>query len=272
MTSITTQLKVVAPPQRARLRLRLGLARAAVGVGIIAVWWIAAHFDWLSDQILPSPFDVLRSFVALAFTGSFWISFLQTLASAMGGLLIAFLIAVPVGLALGITPVLERMTRFLLDLGRSFPVIALLPVMILLLGTSAAMKVTVIVLGVVWPILLQTTYGSRRMDPVVRDTTKIYRITLRLRFFKVVLPAAAPFIATGVRVAASVAILLSIAVELLGRTPGMGHSLGQAQIDGRPDIALAYLVYSGLLGMLINWIFMRLEDRIIVWNALGDKD
>lgn len=254
-------------------RSRLGLFSAQLGVGvlIILVWWMASHFRWLPPEILPAPLEVFIAFFELAVTSTFWLAFFQTVRAALLGLGLSIAIGVPVGLVLGMLPPVERTTRFLMDLGRAFPVIALLPVMILILGVTVEMEVTVIVLGVVWPIIVQTTYGSRRLDPVIRDTVKTYRITVPLRFLKVVLPAASPFIMTGVRVATSVSILIAMGVEILGRTPGMGFQLGMAQVDGAPDVALAYVLYAGLLGMTLNALIQLAEDKLIVWNARGDK-
>lgn len=252
-------------------RSGLWIARLSVGVAFVLLWAVAAHFMWLPRAILPTPVDVLREVVELAIDPGFWVALLLTLRSAMTALALGTIVGVFVGLVLGTLPPVERTTRFLMDLGRSFPVIALLPVMILILGVTTEMEVTVIFLAVVWPILLQTTYGSRRLDPVVRDTTRSYQISAWLRFFKVLLPTAAPFALTGVRVAAAVSILLAIAVELLGRTPGMGFNLGVAQVDGASDVAIAYVFYAGLLGLGLNTLLQFAEDKLIVWNARGDK-
>lgn len=272
ITSSARDVRQVAGRSRsgASPRGRLLAKQLAVGVVIILIWWAAAHFRWLPPEILPTPLVVAIQFFQLAGTEVFWVAFFQTLGAAMAGLGLAIVIGIPIGLLLGLAPAVERTTRFLLDFGRSFPVIALLPVTVLILGATSQMEITVIVIGVVWPILLQAIYGSRRIDPVVRDTTRSYRINLWLRFAKVLLPGAAPFIATGIRVSASVAILLAVGVEILGRIPGIGFNLSQAQSDGRPDIALAYLVYSGLLGLAINTILERLEVWALVWNARAD--
>lgn len=255
-------------------RRRWGLVAAQIGVGVllVAVWAVAAQFRWLPPELLPGPVAVLIAFVELSMTGAFWKAFGQTVLAALSGLGLSIAVAVPLGLVLGMLPRVERATRLLMDVGRSFPVIALLPVMILLFGVTPQMEVMVIFLGVVWPILLQTTYGARRIDPVVRDTVRSYRTTVWLRFVKVVLPGAAPFVMTGIRVAASVSILIAIGVEVLGRTPGMGLALGNAQVDGAAAIAMAYVVYSGLLGLALNAALQFFEDRVIVWNARGDHE
>ena len=264
----------VAAPGTPWYRRRLGLlsARIAVGIVLVLLWWLADALDLLPDTLLPSPLAVLLAFFELVGEGEFWIAFLTTLGNGMAALGLAIVVGVPLGLLLGLLPPVERATRFLLDLGRSFPVIALLPVMILLLGASGQMEILVVFLGVLWPVLLQTIYGSRRLDPVVRDTTRAYRFSLRIRFLKVLLPAAAPFTMTGIRVAGSVSILVAMAVELLAWTPGLGSELGHAQIDERPDFTLAYLFWAGFLGIAINYLFQIVEDRLLVWNARGDQD
>lgn len=254
-----------------RTRKGLYLGRIAVGVGIIAIWWIAAELDWLPPELLPTPLEVFLAFIGLAVQGQFWVNFFQTLGNGMGALGLAIIVGVPLGLLLGLVPVIERTTRLLMDLGRSFPQIALLPVMVLLFGANAQMEIFVIFLSVLWPVLLQTIYGSRRMDPVIRDTVKSYRINLWLIFTKVLLPGAAPFTMTGIRVAGSVSILVAMSVELLAWTPGMGSALGRAQIDEAPDIALGYLFWAGFLGLGLNYLFQFIEDKILVWNARGDQ-
>ena len=254
-----------------RTRKGLYLARIAVGVAIVAIWWMAASFRWLPPEILPTPLEVFLAFIELAFTGVFWVNFFQTLGNGMAALGLAIVIGVPLGLVLGLVPAVERTTRFLLDLGRSFPQIALLPVMVLLFGATAQMEIFVILLSVLWPVLLQTIYGSRRMDPVIRDTVSSYRINLWLVFTKVLLPGAAPFTMTGIRVAGSVSILVAMSVELLAWTPGMGSALGRAQIDEAPDIALGYLFWAGFLGLGLNYLFQFIEDKVLVWNARGDQ-
>ena len=252
-------------------RSMLLLNQCLLGLALVAIWWLFSVSGSLSADVLPSPGKVAESMFDLAATPDFWAALSFTLSNALLGLVLGCLVAVPLGLLLGLWPALERTTRLLADFGRSFPVIALLPVMILILGATPRMEVTVVFLGVVWPVLLQTIYGSRRIDPVVRDTVRAFQIPLWLRFSRVLLPAAAPFTATGIRVAASASILLAVAVEVLGKTPGIGFELVNAQSDGRPEIAFAYIAYSGLLGVLLNFALSAVEEKLLGWNSRGDK-
>jgi len=254
-----------------RTRAGLLLGRVAVGVFLVLLWWLADALDVLPDTLLPSPLSVANAFVTLTTEPDFWFAMLQTVSNALIALALALVVGIPIGLVLGLLPKAERATRFLLDLGRSFPVIALLPVMILLLGVSSQMEILVIFLAVLWPVLLQTIYGSRRLDPVVRDTARVYRFTLPIRFLKVLLPAASPFIMTGIRVAGSLSILVAMAVELLAWTPGLGSDMGRALVDERPEIALGYFFWAGVLGIALNALLQFLEDKILVWNARADQ-
>lgn len=255
--------RVVAPVAAARL---------LVGAALLALWWAASAFGWLSASALPAPIDVAAAVLALAATGGFWAALGQTLSSAALGLLLGIIVGAPLGLVLGFAPPVERSTRVVMDIGRSFPIVALLPVLILTFGTTKQLEVIVVFLGVLWPILLQTIYGVRRIDPVVRDTVRSFQIPQRLRFAKVLLPSAAPFTATGIRIAAAGAILLSLAVEILARTPGLGLELVKAQGDGRPELALAYLGWAGVIGIALNTVLASAEARVLGWSTRSDPE
>lgn len=248
----------------------IGAARLAVLVGIVVLWWAVSAAGLLSSALLPDPLAVARSAVGLLIEPKFWGALGHTAGNALLGLALGVAVGLPLGLLLGLAPQLERMTRLLMDIGRSFPVIALLPVLILIFGATSRMETIVIFLGVLWPILLQTIYGARRLDPVVRDTVRAFRIPVGLRFISVLLPSAAPFAATGIRVAASASILLSIAVEVLGKTPGLGFELVRAQSGGRADLAFAYIFICGVLGVLLNAVLSAVEQRLLAWNRRGE--
>lgn len=235
-------------------------------VGLVLLWWLTWATQALPRALVPAPWEVAVGMATLAGTGAFWAALWATLSGALVALAVAVLIGVPVGLLLGTVPALYRATQLIIDVGRSFPTVALLPVMILVLGATTRMKVVVILFAVVWPILLQTYDGARRIDPVVADTAAAYRIPRGLRFVKVTLPNAAPFTVTGIRIAASAAILIALGVEVLTQTPGMGGNLARAQTDGAPALALAYLGYAGLVGWALYRVLAGAEDRVLVWS------
>jgi NitT/TauT family transport system permease protein len=234
----------------------LRIWQLAAVLALVLAWAVVYLLRIFSPDLIPSPWDVAVQFVLLATEATFWLSVWNTLYSALVALLLAILVGVPLGMLLGINPTLYRYTQLLIDLGRSFPTVALLPVLILVIGANNQMKIVVIFLGVVWPILLQTFYGARRLDPVIADTVRSYQIPRGLKFVKVVLPNAAPFAVTGIRIAAAAAILIALGVEVLSLTPGMGGSLARAQADGAPAVAMAYVLWAA-------------EGRLLAWSRRG---
>jgi len=249
-----------------RKRTRLLLWQLVTVAVIAALWTLVYETGALSREIVPPPWDVVHEFLVLAVTGAFWTALATTVSNALIGLAVGVVVGVPLGLLLGISAAAYRSAQFLIDLCRSFPVIALLPVMVLVLGATSEMETVVVFSGVLWPILLQTIYGARRIDQVIADTVRSYRIPALLRFAKVVLPNAAPMAATGVRIAASASILIAVGVEVLSLTPGMGGNLARAQTDGAPALAMAYVVYAGLVGLVLNKVLWIAESRVLSWN------
>jgi NitT/TauT family transport system permease protein len=184
----------------------------------------------------------------------------------MLGLFISALIGIPAGLLIGSTPWIYESTRFVIDLMRSKPTIALLPVLVLLFGASFKMKVIIIVLAATWPILIQSAYGARRLEPTVRDMLRSYQIPRWLQFTQVVLPNALPFIATGLRLATALCILVAVGAELLASVAGMGYEISLARNDGASAVVLAYVVACGLLGLSANTIFSFVERMVLSWH------
>jgi ABC-type nitrate/sulfonate/bicarbonate transport system permease component len=249
----------------------LRLWQAVAVLLVIGLWDVVHRLGFLSEALIPSVGSVLQEVVSLPGSSAFWTDLGMTVSGALQGLGLAVLVGLPLGLAIGMLPALDRSTRLLVDLGRSFPVIALLPVMILIFGATNQMKVVVVFLGSLFPILIQTVYGARRIEPVIVDTVASFRIPGRLRFLKVALPSAGPYAATGIRVAASTAILIAVGVEVISQTPGLGRELVQAQTDGAPALALGYLFYAGVLGVVLNALLAAAEGRLLRWHRRGEE-
>ena len=165
---------------------------------------------------------------------------------------------------------LDRSTSLIVEFGRAFPTIALMPVVMLLLGATMDMEITMVVLAAVWPVLVQSILGSRRLDPDIVSTAKVFRIPRGLWFRRVLLPAALPFIATGVRISASIAILAAVGVEVLTQVPGLGRLITLAQEAERWDNAFAYLFFAGVFGWLVASLLGWAESRLLRWNRQSD--
>jgi NitT/TauT family transport system permease protein len=175
-------------------------------------------------------------------------------------------IGVPLGLVTGTYAAAEQSSRLLVDILRSFPVIALLPVFLLVLGSTPSMKATVVFIACVFPVFLQAQYGARGVTPTIRETAVSYRIPRLLRFRRVVLPSATPSIMTGLRLAATTSVLVAIGVEVLTTLPGIGHMVVQDQQGGASAEAYAYILTAGAIGYSINLLSQLAESRLLRWR------
>ena len=147
----------------------------------------------------------------------------------------------------------------MVDFLRPIPSIALLPLLILLFGITVDLKVFMAALGAFFPLFFQTMYGVQDVDPVARDTASAYRLNRFFRFVFVDLPGATPYIATGLRISASVSLVVCVATELIVGVPGLGAGIFKAQYAGQLAQMYALIVSTGLIGLLIAIGFNRLE-------------
>jgi len=266
--SPTTDTGVVITVQR-RFDWLLLAQRLLALVVILALWQLAVTFRLL-PSFTPGVLEVAGAIVGTVVSPAFWVALVQTLMSATTGWILSCVLGVVLGLLIGSIRPLDRSTSLVVEFGRAFPTIALMPVMMLLLGATVRMEITMVVLAAVWPVLVQSILGARRLDPGIVDTVRIFRIPKTLWFRRVLLPAALPFIATGVRISASIAILAAVGVEVLTQVPGIGRLITLAQEAQRWDLAFAYLFFAGLFGWAIATLLSLGERKLLAWNRQSD--
>jgi len=251
-----------------------GVRRACLGaVGILLVFGAAQLALWaggVDQAVFPLPSTVLSGTVDVLRDGSFWTATVQTLTSWAEGLGISVGLGVPVGLVLGTLPWAEYAVRPLVEFLRPIPSVILLPLVLLTVQDSSRTEVLLIVFATLWPVLINTIYGVGEVDPLARQTLRSFGFGPVAVAWRVSLPSAAPFIATGVRIAASVGFVVAVAVELVGSgMNGIGSYLVQVEggtADVVPQLALALL--AGLLGLLINAVLAGAEGRAFRWHHM----
>lgn len=237
---------------------------AGVAVALIA-WQVVSVADVLDRTSFPPPTEVAGALGRVVGEEEFWTAFGETAKSTLLGLLVSIAIALPLGAALGLSEVAFRSARLVIEFLKPIPVVALLPLALLLYGTSLRMKLVLIVFGTLWPLLMQVVYGVQNVDAVAAETARAYRFSRRRRLVAVVFPSAAPFIATGLRVAGVTALLLSIVTELVGGAPGLGLQITRSQSAADYADLYALVVIVGLLGIAVNTMLRRLERRTLRW-------
>jgi NitT/TauT family transport system permease protein len=251
------------------------LRRTCLGAaGIVAVFGAAQLAMWagrVDQAVFPLPSTVLGGTWDLVSDGSFWASVAATLGVWVEAMAISVALAVPVGLLLGSLPWLEDAVRPVIEFLRPIPTVVLIPLVLLIVEDNTKTELVVIVLAAVWPILINTMYGVTEVDPVAKQTLRTFGFGPVAVAWRVSLPSAAPFIATGVRIAASTAFVVAVAAELIGAgMNGIGSYLTQVATSGSGGLTpiLAVAIWSGLLGLVINAVFTGADRRAFRWHHI----
>ncbi|MET8830402.1 ABC transporter permease subunit [Streptomyces sp. NPDC004610] len=230
----------------------------------LALWqWLAVAVD---SPVLPTVPAFRSAAAQVVVSDTFWNALGQTLLGWSMGLALAFLIGVPIGLLIGTFTILDHATRVSVDILRSLPLIVVTPILVLTYGTSLLTKVILVFLATVAQMILHAAYGVREVDKVAKETAVSYHLTLpdRIRFLYV--PSAAGFIGTGLRIAATIALGVCIGVELITSVPGLGLEILRSSANARPGIAFVYFVAASVLGLVIAYVFQRVERTALFWN------
>ncbi|GLB69496.1 ABC transporter permease [Arthrobacter mangrovi] len=243
--------------------------RGLIGVACsLIVWEILARSGLFDAATLPPASDVLMVMGQEVATGRILEPVLLTLQGWILGMLVVAALAIPVGVLIGRAEPVYRGVRPVFEFLRPIPGVTFLPLLLLMFGPTMPMKVWMITLAAVWPLLYQTYYGVKAIEPVTVDTAQVYHLGLAARVRKVFLPATMPFIATGFRISSSIALIVAVVAELVGGAPGIGERIYNAQTAGVYDAMYAYIGFAGILGVLINIAIRRIEKRLLGWHVL----
>jgi ABC-type nitrate/sulfonate/bicarbonate transport system permease component len=168
----------------------------------------------------------------------------------------------------GLSRWVERSLAVLVEFFKTVPIVAVLPLGILVLGTGLGMKVPLVAFGVTWPLLIQTLYGVKSLDPMVRDTAKVLGMGPVRTFFGVLLPSASPYIATGLRIAAAIALILTVVTELIAGGTGLGVAISTAAVSGVSAYPAMYalILTTGILGVILSYLLMMVERHLLSWH------
>src|SRR5699024_8056126 len=170
----------------------------------------------------------------------------------MAGIFLSILIGIVVGLLIGSFRWLRQLMEPTMEFFRAIPPTVLIPVFMLLIGIGDDMKIAVIILGAVWPILLNTIEGVRSMDEVLSDTSQTYRISGLARVRYLVLPSAMPQIMAGIRQSLSIALILMVISEMFASSAGLGYTIIQFQRSFAIAPMWSGIVVLGLLGVILS--------------------
>lgn len=238
-----------------------------VGVVVaLAVFELAPRIGVLPRSAFPPFSEIFAALVDLLGTGELWRAVRDTLDAWARALGIATLIGVPLGLLIGSHRTAALFTRLPVDFLRPIPSVALIPILLLVYGPSPSLKVALGVFGATFPLLFQAMYGVADVDPVAKDTARAFRMGWWTRIRRIVLPSCAPYLATGLRISASIALILVVTGEFIVGVPGLGQEVLVAQSSAAYDQMYALIIVAGLLGLVVNAGFHAVERRVLFWH------
>ena len=245
---------------------RAHLAWGIVGIVVVlSAMQLAVGTGLVSEQSVPTASAMLVGVAKLAVSSGFLAALTDTLWSTMIAFVAAGLAGTVLGVVLGASDRLYRSVSGLIDMLRPIPSVALLPVAILLFGIGLEMKVLLATYAAFWPVLINTIYGVRDVDRVMVATARGFAWGRMRVMRQVMLPAALPFVATGLRVASAVALVVVLTAELLAAEHGVGTVIRAYQVAGRADFVYAGVVVVAVVGLVLNVIVSLGERRLVHW-------
>jgi len=238
----------------------------AVPLGLLALWQAGGTAGLISPDVLPTPAAVARAGWTLARSGELWRNLEISAWRAAVGFAIGGGIGFVLGLLNGLSDLSERLTDSSLQMLRTIPHLALIPLVILWFGIGEEAKLFLVALGAVFPIYLNTLHGVRSVDPGLIEMARAYGMQRVALITRVVLPGALPSIFVGLRYALGITWLTLIVAETISATSGIGYMAMNAREFMLVDVVVFSILVYAALGKLADSIARALERLCLSWN------
>jgi len=238
-----------------------GWRAAVLPLLLIILAEVGARAGGPSDSVAP-PSAVAIALVEALRDGSLLSATRDTLISAFAGLAVGATIGLALGVLFGGVRTLDRLMEVAVELLRPIPSVAVLPIALVALGFGYRLEIAIVAYACVWPLLIFTRAAVAGVEPGLMDIARTLQLGLLSRVFKIIVPAALPRIFVAFRLAAGVALIVAVTVEIAVNPLGLGAGIMTAGQALRPDLMLAYLVWIGGVGYLLNAALVLAQRRL----------
>lgn len=253
-------------------RLRGPVLAVLLPVAALVMWHFATYGR--KFNLIPPPSEVALALHDLAFGGIYDDAYSQTLLTHIlasltrvyGGFAIAVATALPLGLLIGRIPLIRGLIDPTLQVLRPIPVTAWLPLAMIMFGLGPRSAFFLVCLGAFYPILVNTIFGVRSVDPRLFEAASMLGCQGTMQFFRVCLPASLPAIFTGLRLGLGFAWVVIVVGEMTGVQTGLGAIIMEARQLSRTEIVIAGMIVIGLLGFISDRIVVWLGQRLLRWS------
>ncbi len=250
-------------------------------VAVIALWQASAMLGWVNPQVLPSPLAVVQkwiayllplqphregSYIAWMLSGELIVDSIGSMYRVLVGFGIGAGLALPLGLAMGANRRVYAWCNPLVQLLRPIPPIAYIPLSILWFGLGNPPAVFLIALGAFFPVLMNTIAGVRQVDGIYLRAARNLGASGSTMFLRVILPAAVPYILSGMRIGIGTAFIVVIVSEMIAVNNGLGFRILEAREYFWSDKIIAGMITIGLLGLAIDTAMNRLNNYLLRWH------
>lgn len=235
-------------------------------VALAVLWEAAGRGAWVHKLLLPPFSAVLATLYDIVASGEILRHLAVSLWRAAAGYAAAAVLGIALGVVMGYWRRAYDAAEITIELLRAIPPPAIIPLAMVFLGIGDALKVFVIFFACLFPILVNTIDGVRGADPVLIRTARTFRLPPFRMVWKVILPVAAPYIVTGLRIATAIALILTVISEMIGATSGIGYFILGSQRTLHITQMYAGIVVLALTGYAINRAFLALEGRVMAWH------
>ena len=235
-------------------------------IGFAVLLEIIPRIGIVSPDYLPPFSAIVVALFKEMKTATFWTALSDTLEAWAIGFVISVVAGVAIGIAIGSSRLLRGLTHSTIEFLRPIPSVALIPLAVLLFGSQIQSTLVLVVYASFWPVLIQVLYGVQDVDPVARETARSYGLGTWAQIRYVTWPTTLPYLMTGIRLAAAVALILAITSEVAIDTQGLGKEISDTESGGAVAIMYAYVIVAGIIGVIVNLGARALERRVLAWH------
>ncbi|MHC6179066.1 ABC transporter permease [Clostridium sp. JNZ X4-2] len=252
---------------RKKINLKKASRNLTSIIGFLAIWEVLPRIGIVDSALLPPFSEVVSSLYTIIFVKGILLEHIKiSIIRSLEGLGLAIVVGISLGLFIGRFKVVEVYINPVLQLFRQTSALALFPVFIIFFGVGETSKVLIIFWGCVWPMLINTIDGVKSTPILLIKAAKSMGCSSLQILKKVILPAACPYIFTGLKLSASTSIIMLTAAEMLGANKGLGYFISYSQQTFQIPYVYATIAVISIIGLILTWIVTLLEKFIYFWK------
>ena len=236
---------------------------------LIVLWEILSKKGIINQSIMPAPTRIIRTLKVMLSDGELTTHLGVSAFRVVQGFGIGAVLGIIIGILMGLSQRIDGALKTMVGILRPIPIIAWVPLLILWMGIDEASKVTVIAIGSFWPILLNTIHGIKSVDEKYLEVAKILEKSKVETLIKIVFPAALLSIFTGIRLGIGTAWMSVVGAEMIAAATGIGYLIMYARELSQPDVMLVGVFSIGIIGLLIDFLVMQIQNKLLRWSVVG---